>query len=151
MERPQAMTLDPKPSPAARAGKDPTAPKEITRMKVFNPLNPTKFKTLFKKSRPSMQLVSQQQKKELIQETIVNQSSSDAEDFDNDLDDQGEDKFPASAAEQLPIGSPRHDLQSAEETGPLTAQRMPSKLKLFSDSSTARQGVRNTKLKSSQP
>lgn len=46
-------------------------------MKVFNPLNPTKFKTLFKKSRPSMQMVSQQQKKEFIQETIVNQSSSD--------------------------------------------------------------------------
>jgi len=53
-------------------GAGSTAPKEITRMKVFNPLNPTKFKTLFKKSRPSMHMVSQQQKKELIQETIIN-------------------------------------------------------------------------------
>lgn len=59
-ERLHGLARDPRPSPAARAGKEATgAPKEITRMKVFNPLNPTKFKTLFKKSRPSMQLVSQ--------------------------------------------------------------------------------------------
>ena len=45
--------------PDAKAGKTASAaPKEITRMKVCNPLNPTKFKTLFKKSRPSMQMVS---------------------------------------------------------------------------------------------
>jgi len=59
-----------KPAPIA-------TPKEITQMKVANPLNPTKFRTLFKKSRPSMQLDAQQQKKELIQETIANNSSSE--------------------------------------------------------------------------
>lgn len=75
-----SLAVGSKPTPAA-------TPKEITQMKVANPLNPTKFRTLFKKSRPSMQLDAKQQKKELIQETIANNSSSEGQqdyEFQND-------------------------------------------------------------------
>lgn len=53
---PRDVMANIKTSPAGLKHVPSATPKEITQMKVANPLNPTKFKTLFKKSRPSMQL-----------------------------------------------------------------------------------------------